>query len=120
MGSPSSPNIVTVKVVDGGGVAPIIQTDAWSSVVKTVAVPGTAEQCTALAAPAGQKIVVKAMSGNTELVYIGNSKANAESTSTRVSLAAGQAAELAIENAELVWVDAVVAGEGIEAFVEQE
>lgn len=119
MGAPGSPNIVTVKVVDGTGGQVVVQTDAWASVVKTVAVPGTAEQCTALVAPIGMRIVVKAMSDNAGTVFIGASQADAQDVTKRVSLAAGQAAELAIENANLVWVDAETAGEGIEAFVEQ-
>lgn len=117
---PSSPSVTTVKVVDGGGVSPVVQTDSWASAVKTVATPGTAERCATLEAPAGMAIVVKAMSGNTDMVYIGNSKANAEGASTRVSLAAGQAVVLYIENADLVWVDAEVAAEGVEVFVEQQ
>lgn len=120
MVTPSSPNILTVKVVDGGGVAPVVQTDTWDSLVKTVAAPGTAERCGSLEAPAGLGIVVKAMSGNTDLVYIGSSKVKAEGATTRVSLAAGQAAVLYIDNSDLVWVDAVVAGEGVEVYVEQE
>lgn len=120
MASPSSPNIVTVKVVDGGSGGNVVnQTDAWASNVKTVAAPGTAEQCASLAAPVGLGIVVKAMSTNTDTVYIGNSQANAQGATTRVSLAAGQALILYIENANLVWVDALVAGEGVETAVEQ-
>ena len=111
-----------VQIVDnsgnptGGGGA---SEPAWASAVKTVAVPGTAEVLASLVAPTGFAIVVKAMSGNTELVYIGNSKPNAEGATTRVTLAAGQAVVLLITNANLVWVDAVVAGEGVESFVEQ-
>ena len=67
----------------------------------------------------GLGIVVKAMSSNTELVYVGNSQANAQSTAKRVSLAAGQAVILYVSNADLIWVDAVVAGEGVETLVEQ-
>lgn len=91
----------------------------WDSVVKNCAVPGTAEQCTALAAPSGYAIVIKARSTNTEVVYIGKSQAVAQNAAKRVSLAAGQAVVLLVDDASDVWVDAVVAGEGIEAFVEQ-
>ena len=104
----------------GGGGTPVYQTPGWDSNVKTVAVPGTAEQCAALVAPVGLGIVVKAMSSNEELVYVGSSQANAQSTSKRVTLAAGQAIILYVENANLIWVDAVAAGEGVETIVEQE
>ncbi len=109
-----------VTVVSGGGTTPVYQTDDWDSNVKNVAVPGTAEQCPSLAAPVGLGIVVKAKSGNEELVYVGSSQANAQNTAKRVSLAAGQAIILYVENANLVWVDAVAAGEGVETAVEQE
>lgn len=113
-----------VQIVDdsgtptgGGGGAG--SKSAWASNVKNVAVPGTAEQLQSLVAPTGYAIVVKAKSGNTDLVYIGNSQANAQDVTKRVSLSAGQAAVLLVTNANLAWVDAAIAGEGVEAFVEQ-
>lgn len=112
--------IQPVTVVGGSGEVPVYQTDGWDSNVKTVAVPGTAEQCAALVAPIGLGIVVKAMSSNEELVYIGSSQLNAQNTAKRVTLAAGQAVILFVENANLIWVDAVAAGEGVETVVEQE
>lgn len=108
-----------VEVVNSSGSPVVPQTDAWASGVKTVAAPGTAEQLGSLTAPVGLAIIVKAMSSNEELVFIGNSKANAEGATTRVSLAAGQAVVLYIDDSDLVWVDAVTAGEGVEYFVEQ-
>lgn len=109
-----------VTVVSGSGTTPVYQTDGWDSNVKNVAVPGTAVQCSSLVAPVGLGIVVKAKSGNTGLVYIGSSQANAQDTTKRVTLAAGQAVILYVDDADLVWVDGVVAGEGVETAVEQE
>ncbi len=104
---------------NGNPVGPDVSEGAWASATKTVAVPGTAEQCGALVAPAGKGIVFKAKDSNTDMVYLGNSKANAESSSVRFGLAAGQSLILIITNANLVWVDAVVAAEGLDIAVEQ-
>lgn len=109
-----------VTVVSGGGTTPVYQTDGWDGNVKNVAVPGTAVQCASLVAPVGLGIVVKAKSNNTDLVYIGSSQANAQNTAKRTTLAAGQAVILFVDDADLVWVDGVVAGEGVETVVEQE
>ncbi len=108
-----------VTNVDPSGNAPVYQTGSWINRVKTVPTPGTAVQCDALVAPVGLGIVVKAKSDNTELVYVGPSKLDAEDPTKRTSLAAGQAIILYVSNANLVWVDAVVALEGVETVVEQ-
>ena len=96
-----------------------ISESAWASAQKTVAVPGAAEQCGSLAAPAGKGIVFKAKDSNTNTVYLGNSQANAQNASVRFGLAAGQSLILYITNANLVWVDAAVAAEGVDIAVEQ-
>lgn len=103
----------------GNPIGPGVSEGAWASAVKTVAVPGTAEQCASLAAAPGKAIVFKALDSNTDDVYLGNSQANAQNAAVRFSLAAGQSLVLYVTNANLVWVDAAVAAEGICIAVEQ-
>jgi len=119
MASPSSPGIITVKSVDASGNNPVVQTDSWASTQKSVVTPGAAVQCPSLEAPAGMGIVFLAKPGNTGEIYLGNSKANAENAAVRVELGASNAVILKVSNANLVWVDAETANEGICIFVEQ-
>lgn len=104
---------------NGNPTGPDVSEGAWASAVKTVAVPGVAEQCASLVPAPGKGIVFKALDSNTDEVYLGSSQANAQNAAVRFSLAAGQSLILTITNANLVWVDAVVAAEGIAIAVEQ-
>jgi len=103
----------------GNPTGPGVSEGAWASAVKSVAVPGVAEQCASLAAAPGKAIVFKARDTNTGNVFLGNSQASAQNVATRFLLAAGQSLVLYITNANLVWVDAAVAAEGISIAVEQ-
>lgn len=87
---------------------------------KDITSDGTAEQLDNVSIPAGYRAILVAKPGNTGYVYLGNSKANAESSSVRFDrLGAGDSIPLQITNLNLVWVDVSVAGEGISWFVEQ-
>lgn len=98
---------------------------AWTHGQKDVTTAGTAEQLPDVAVPDGFELVVQAKPDNTGNIFIGNSKANAESTTARFEyLDAGDAVTLKVTNANLVWIDASVtatppAVEGICYFVEQ-
>lgn len=96
----------------------VLQRDAWAHDHVYVTTPGTAEQLPSLEVPPGFELVVRAFPSNTDDIYVGNSKANATLATKHITLAAGEAIRLKISNASLVWVDAVVADEGAESFVE--
>ena len=68
--------------------------------------------------PDGFAIVLQALPGNNGIVYIGNSKANAEDHTVAFELGEGIFLRLYITNANLVWVDAATMGEGISWAVE--
>lgn len=85
---------------------------------RTVPTPGTAVQCPNIPVPEGFDLVVKAKDGNTDLVYISDSKAGAENHATAFPLKASNALELGIPNANILWVDAIVANEGLDFIVE--
>lgn len=88
---------------------------------KDVAAAGTAVQLPAYSVPDDCQLTVIAKPGNTGIIYLGNSKANAEDVSLRFDgLAAGLAHSLKVTNTDLVWVDAAVNGEGVSFSVEQD
>ncbi len=87
---------------------------AWYAAQKTVAVPSTAEQCAAQAIPNGFALAITAMITNSGNIGIGSSAANADLvTGAPLILAPGASARLFVTNANLVWVDAIVAGNGV-------
>lgn len=93
---------------------------AWTHGQKDVTTAGTAEQLPDVAVPDGFELVVQAKPDNTGNIYPAKSKALAESATARFeSLGAGDAITLKVTNANLVWIDASVSGEGICYFVEQ-
>ena len=88
---------------------------------QNVTTAGTAEQLPDVAVPDGCQLTILAKPGNAGRIYLGNSKANAESSSNRFDrLDAGIALSLKVTNANKVWVDASVSGEGISYIVEQD
>jgi len=87
---------------------------------RDVPAAGTAEQLPSVTIPEGFQLTIIAKPANTGTIYFGNSKANAESATARFDgLSAGLAVSLEITNANLVWVNASVNGEGISYIVEQ-
>jgi hypothetical protein len=72
-----------------------------------------AVQLTAQAIPNGYFLTIKAKTSNTNVIYVGNSQANAQAHTTAFILAAGESIRLQITDASLVWIDAAVANEGI-------
>ena len=82
------------------------------------AIAGTAEQLPDLAVPNGFELVVRGKPGNTGDIYLGNSKVNAEDVNERLPYSKGNGLTLKVTNANLVWVDAAVPGEGVDYWVE--
>ena len=83
-----------------------------------VTAAGTAEQMASLAIPHGFAVVIKAKPGNTGNIFLGSSKANAESSTLRFTLQPNEKVELKIDNLNLVWLDAATSGEGVEYLIE--
>ena len=85
---------------------------------KTITTAGIAEQLLSQAVPNGFTAAVAAKETNTGLVYIGNSKANAENHAVALPLSSGRVITLKITNLNLIWVDAAVNAEGIDYILE--
>lgn len=74
----------------------------------------------------GFLLVVKAKKGNTGVISIGRTKSAAVNTTTRpnntnpFTLEANESVKLAITNANKVWIDSTVSGDGVELLVEQD
>lgn len=86
---------------------------------KDVAAAGTAEQLPSCSVPDDCQVTVIAKPGNTGIIYLGKSKEAAEGPDRFDGLSAGLAHSMRITNANLVWVDASVGGEGVSYIVEQ-
>lgn len=86
---------------------------------KTVAVAGTAEQLHAdLPIPDGFMLIVKALDGNTGNMEFAETQAKAQGSDVFI-LDGGQSIGLSITNANLVWLDATVSGEGVVCYLER-
>lgn len=86
---------------------------------KTVAAAGTAEQLHAdLPIPDGFQLVMKALDGNTGDIEFANTQAKAQGSDVFI-LDSGQSIGLSITNANAVWIDATVNGEGVVFYVER-
>ena len=102
-----------------GGEVPGENAGAWDHDHCTVATPAEPKQLPPFGVLAGYELVVRGMPTNTGNVYIGNSRNNVLDVSKRVTLQTNEATKLKIKNADLVWLDAVVAGNGIEYWAEE-
>ncbi len=93
---------------------------AWTHGQKNVTSAGTAEQLPDVTVPDGCQLTIIAKPGNAGTIYLGKSKADAESVTNRFDgLVAGLAASLKIDNANKVWVNASDDGDGVSYLVEQ-
>lgn len=90
----------------------------WTHSHKTVGVPGTAEHLPSLVVPDGFSLVVRALPGNTQNIYLGKSKSLAEDVDERLTYSKGNGLTLQVQNASSIWVDAEVAGEGVDFWCE--
>jgi hypothetical protein len=97
---------------------PLLQREKWAHGHLDIPTPGTALPLPDQKIPPGFDLVVRAKKGNTGDIYTGNSKARATRDTDRITLDAGQAIKLRESNANVVFVDAEIANEGVEWFVE--
>ena len=85
-----------------------------------VPVAGTATQLPNFVVPFDRYLTIKALGGNTDEVFIGNSKTESEDESFRYPMEPGEILQYKIRNTAQLWLDAAVSGEGIVWTVEQE
>lgn len=69
--------------------------------------------------PYGVELVIKAIPTNGGIIYVGNSRAEAMNVNSSYWLIANEAIEYKIRNAQQLWVNTNVAGEGVICTVEQ-
>jgi hypothetical protein len=105
-------------LISGGALDPTPNRPDFFTDQKNVAVPGTAEQLPSHVIPDGFQLVIQAKKTNTDLIYVSNSQVNAQNPAVAKSLAAGEGIGLFITNSDIAWIDAVVAGEGVEFYAE--
>lgn len=109
--------------VPAPNVADVAQLHNRSSFVtgqKNVAVVGTPERLVALSTPIpeGFELKMKAKVDNTGRIFVGNSSANVLDAALRYSLEPGEPFPLAIDDIFKIWLDAEIAGEGVEFYYE--
>lgn len=83
-----------------------------------VPIPGTAVQLPNTLIPDGVSLVIKALPGNAGRVYIGHTAVDAQTPALAYSLGPNEHVELSITNANLVYLDAAIANEGVEIVME--
>lgn len=97
----------------------IFNSKSFKTIRKNVAAAGTAEQLHAdLPIPDGFGLVVKALDANTGDIEIGETAAIAQGAAPFI-LKAGSALSMGVLNANAVWIDVTVSGEGVSAIVEK-
>lgn len=107
----------------GGGSAPgvTLQNPAgMTTFVVRVAIAGTPQQLPDVKIPYRQMLVIKGRPNNTNAVFVAKSLAEASNPSMRYPLLQNEPVEYEIRNANVVWVDAVTAGDGVVCTVEQD
>ena len=92
---------------------------SWDHGQKTAAAAGTAEQLPDLIIPDGFELVVRALPNNTGDIYLGKTKDKAESATDRLTYSKGNGLTLKVKNANEVWVDVAVNGEGVDYWAEK-
>lgn len=90
----------------------------WEVERALVGVVGEPKQLPPQAIPTGYGVVVKAMHTNTGEIYVSNSKYNVKDPNRRAVFEKKDGTILQVDNTDLIWIDASVAGEGVEWWVE--
>jgi len=80
--------------------------------------PGTAVQLPNIPIPDDILLVIKALPGNAGRVYIGHTAVDAQTPALAYSLGINEHVELKVTNANLVYLDAAIANNGVEIIVE--
>jgi len=116
----AAPNAKTLDDLHAaiGAVGGTVNRSSFITGQKTVTAAGTAEQLPNQAVPDGFAVAITAKEANTGLVYVGNSKANAENHAVALPLSSGRTTALKVTNLNLIWIDAAVNAEGIDYILE--
>ena len=93
---------------------------SWIHGQKDVATAGTAVQLPSYSVPDDCQVTVIAKPGNTGIIYLGKSKANAEGADKFDGLSPGLAHSLKLTNTNLIWVNAENSGDGVSFSAEQD
>lgn len=83
-----------------------------------IATPGEPKQLSPMLIPDGMQVVVRALLKNTGSVYIGKSKDLVKNVDKRIEFMAGGHTTMRVQNTNIIWVDAAVAGEGVDYWCE--
>ncbi len=86
---------------------------------KNVTAAGTAESLGSGVIPDGFALVIKAKVGNTGVIRVGNTQANAQNTAVAFTLKPLESISLSVTELDMIWIDATVSGEGVEYMVER-
>lgn len=94
--------------------------DSWDHYHKNVAGAGTPVNLSSLAIPDGCKVVVKSMHTNGGAIYLGKSEEAVKNVNKRTTLSRkNESTTFKVTNANSIWVDAEVNGEGVEYWSEE-
>lgn len=101
------------------GTFPANRSSFTAQSLQNLGLPGTGTQLPNISIPDGFALVVRASVANTGSVFIANSQANTNITTSRITLLVGNFIKLFITNANLIWAAGSVAGQNIDILVEQ-
>lgn len=94
--------------------------DSWDHYHKNVTAAGTPVNLSALAIPDGSELVVKSMHTNGGAIYLGKSETAVKNVNKRVTLSRkNESTTFKVTNANSIWIDAGVNGEGVEYWSEE-
>jgi len=83
-----------------------------------IATPGEPKQLSPMLIPDGMDVVVRALPSNDGDVYVGKSKDLVKNTGKRIVLEKKDFTRMRVQNTNLIWVDAAIAGEGVDYWCE--
>ena len=120
----SAPAWVTdiMVAVDVGGQPQTLPSNSATFVTgqKNVTQAGIPEQLSATSIPVkdGKKLTMIAKPGNTGVIYFANTQALCVAGTYFDGLAAGLAHSFGVQDAQNIWIDASVSGEGVSFYIE--
>jgi len=83
-----------------------------------IATPGEPKQLSPMLIPDGMDVVVRALPSNTGNVYVGKSRDQVKNVDKRITLERKDHIWMRVANTNLIWVDAAVAGDGVDYWCE--
>ena len=92
---------------------------SFAYLVLGVSIAGTAEQVATRYIADGLEVVITARVGNSDKMYVADSQANAQSTSTRKVLEPGQSTTLRINDTSKLWINAESTSDRLEITIQR-